>query len=135
MKRIALILMFASISIVMFANKSAPTHTEKGVKARGQPTIELNYNVYAVPEFVGSAEVSIVETYSTGSILSPVIVTRNPVEYVKGIVTGTRKIRDVDSCNGNLYTYSNDKRNAIKIKTPRLARGFGSLRILFIYLA
>ena len=127
MKRIALILMFASISIVMFANKSAPTHTEKGVKARGQPTIELNYNVYAVPEFVGSAE--------AGSILSPVIVTRNPVEYVKGIVTGTRKIRDVDSCNGNLYTYSNDKRNAIKIKTPRLARGFGSLRILFIYLA
>lgn len=123
--------MFASISIVVFANKSAPTNTEKVMKARGQPTIELSNNVDVAFEFAGSPAVSFVETYSTGSILSPLIVTRNPIEYIKGIVTGTRKIRDVDSdSTGKLYTYSNDKRNAIKIKTPRLARGYGSLNLL-----
>jgi hypothetical protein len=124
MKKIALILMCASIASVMVATESQ--HRTEMVQSRGQPEFQpMSYN-FVVSEYVGSAEITLtsVEVYATET--SPLIYAiSSNVASAPGITTGDRKVRDVDLCStGNLYTNTNtDKRNALSGKTVKLPRG------------
>ena len=125
MKKIVLIFMFASITLMVASESTSRTDT---VQSRGQPQLHAEFNYDAIPRFVEFVVVPVeVESFDTEGF-SPGIVVCTPNEIALMVLEGSRKIRDVDWCSiGNLYTNKNtDKRNAIKNKTPRLARGYGS---------
>jgi hypothetical protein len=131
MKRIALFLMFASItSMVMSANESQK-RTEM-VKPRGQPQLHAGYNVYVAPANFEIAELSVAVTSETYARVNPStgIAAKKAVEgIVPVIVEGARKVRDVDSGSlSELYNKNTDKRNAIYNKTTRFTRSPASIR-------
>jgi hypothetical protein len=125
MKKIALILMLCSATVLMAATTE---HRTESVKARGQPEIQpMSYN-FVVSEYVGSVEIAVLsaEVYATET---PSLVAINEnFESVPGITKGVRKVRDVDLCSKGEYTNTNtDKRSEIRNRTTRLARGYGSI--------
>ncbi len=124
MKKILLAVLAMSITSVIFASESVPQRNEEVVLARGQPMIDGNYMCEVPGNFeiavLEAAEMKMENPSDTG------IAVKNPAEkFVPVVVSGDRKVRDVDWCNSPLTYTKNRTGKNIKNNTTHLARGIG----------
>jgi hypothetical protein len=119
MKKIALILFYASISSAMVATESRPQ--KETASSRGRPEFNsFSYDTYVIsdlPEVFSNEKVLILENSVNFAAIS--------VETVSspGLESGDRKVRDVDLCSLGKYSNNTDKRSSLSSKTVRLPRG------------
>ena len=117
MKRVSVVLLLISLSLVVFAREPSQKNTDKIVLSRGHPDLS-SLIVYAPSENTVIHLEGILNQ-------SPGIAVKNSAVLIElAICTGIRKIRDVDLCSviPIIYNYNEDKRSAITDILTRLAR-------------
>ncbi len=119
MKKLALILICASISTSIVAMEHQP-RTETAQSSRGQPEYSsFNYDTYVITDLPES--VVIQEVYLPKN--PPYAVLNVKISTAPEIIKGNRKVRDVDLERSNKYSNNTDKRSILNNKTVRLPRG------------